>query len=70
MRGRKAYPVIAAGVTVVRAVHVAELRTSLKEVYEAANLAPPSYSTPLIVAGQSVTAAQIQELRLAVLVIW
>ena len=62
---------LAQGVTPVRAVDVAELRTALAEAYTAAGRTPPTYTDPTLAPGVTVvTATHIAELRAAVLALW
>ena len=62
---------LVAGVTPVKAVHLAELRTALGDVYAAASATPPTYTYPTVIAGATIiTAVDIAELRSAVLAIW
>ena len=59
------------GVTVAKVAHIAELRTALAQVYAAASLTGPTYARAALTAGATViTAADIEELRAAVLAIW
>jgi glucose/arabinose dehydrogenase len=60
-------PVLVPGVTPVQAIHLAEMRAALAEAYRAASRMPPTYSDPAITVGLPVRAAQIAELRAAVL---
>jgi hypothetical protein len=55
-------PGVVAG-TLIKAVHVYELRTALQQAYTAAKVAPPAYTNPTIAL---IKAAHIQELRSAV----
>ena len=56
---------ITPGTTPISAVHVLELRTALDEVYQALERPLPVYSYPTIVAGRTVTALDVGELRAA-----
>jgi hypothetical protein len=63
--------VVTAGATPVRAVHLTELRTRLGEVYVAASRPVPTYTHATVIGGvTAITAADIVELRAAVLAIW
>jgi hypothetical protein len=62
-------PVITPRVTIVKAAHLAELRSALSEVYTAAGRGAPLYSTA-VSAGTTIAAAQIAELRAAIVGIW
>jgi hypothetical protein len=55
-----------AGVTVVRASHLAELRNSLNAVYTAMGLALPVYSDNPLNGGALIRAVHITELRNAI----
>jgi hypothetical protein len=55
--------------SVVRAAHVVELRDALNGVYAAARRTPPSYSA-LVAKVTAIRAADVAELRAAVLAIW
>ena len=57
------------GITVVRALHVTELRAALAEVYVKIGQAPPGYLRANL-AGSTIAALDIAELRGAVLAIW
>jgi hypothetical protein len=62
---------VAPGVTVVKAVHLTELRAALTDVYTATGRVAPTWGVPTIVGRSTViTAAQIAELRAAVVTIW
>lgn len=57
--------------TSIKAVHLTELRSALNDVYVAASRTPPTYTDPTITGGTTtITAAQITQLRHAVLAIW
>jgi hypothetical protein len=61
-------PAIVGRRTVVRAVHVMELRSALEDAYVQAGVAPPSYSASTLTPGATVIrAADVNELRGAVL---
>jgi hypothetical protein len=61
----------AAGVTLVKAVHVTELRTALNAVYTAAGRTAPIYTHPTVAGGTTVvTAVDFAELRAAILAVW
>jgi hypothetical protein len=62
-------PDIQAGTTVVRAVHLADLRTALLQAYAAAGLTSPTFTDPVVTAGLKVKAVHISELRAAVVVL-
>jgi hypothetical protein len=54
-----------------RAQHVVELRAALAQVYQAASRSVPTYSTPTLSATQTpISAADIAEIRSAILAIW
>jgi hypothetical protein len=58
-------------VTVVKAVHVTDLRTALAEAYTAASRTPPTYTHAAVTGGITViTSVDIAELRAALLAIW
>ena len=62
-------PVLVAGASAPRVVHLLELRSALAKAYQVAGLALPAYmeSDASIVAGQTgIKAAQIEELRVAI----
>ena len=54
------------GVTTIKSVHVTQLRTALSEAYAAAGRPSPTYTDAGLVAGYSIKAAHINELRDAV----
>ena len=56
-------PTLSAGATMIKAVHILELRTALNQVYTKRNLALPVYTDPTLAAGTPSKAAHIQELR-------
>ncbi|HUF31461.1 MAG TPA: IPT/TIG domain-containing protein [Gemmatimonadaceae bacterium] len=59
-------PTLAAGTTVVKAVHFTELRTAVNAVRQLAGLGAPSYTDATITAGATmVKAAHVTELRTA-----
>jgi hypothetical protein len=60
----------APGATVVKAAHIAEVRTALAAVYTAAGRAVPTWNPPAIAPGTVITSAQIAEVRAAILAIW
>lgn len=60
-------PVIVAGVTAIKAVHVTQMRTAVIQAYQAAGRAAPTFSDPLLSSLSPVRAAHIMELRAAVL---
>ena len=60
-------PVLVPGVTPIKRVHLAELRTALLEVYVAAGRPAPIYSTRALTSGTTVIAAvDMMEVRAAV----
>jgi hypothetical protein len=61
---------IVVGVTPIKAAHVMELRTALAQAYAAAGRSAPTFAGPSNLVGALVMAAQIAELREAVLAIW
>jgi uncharacterized delta-60 repeat protein len=61
-------PTLTPGVTIIRSQHILELRAALAEVYATSGLPPPTYST-FPGAGVPIVAADITELRLAVIYI-
>jgi hypothetical protein len=56
-------PAIVAGVTVIRAVHLIELRSALDAVFTADGLPPPSWGASPVAGATTITAAQIEEVR-------
>jgi hypothetical protein len=50
-------------VTVVRAIHVNELRIGVNAVATLAHLSPPSFTDPALAAGMTIKAVHLQELR-------
>jgi hypothetical protein len=58
-------PSLAAAFTVIKAVHIAELRTALSSAYTACGVSPPTY-TDTNLAGVAVKAVHFNELRNAV----
>ena len=61
---------LTAGASIIRAVHISELRTALGAVYTALGMPPPSYTDPTLTSGETVVkVAHIAELRAAVLAI-
>ncbi len=61
-------PNLVPGTTAVKVVHVTDLRSALQDVYLAARLTPPAYST--ISTASPINAQAINEVRLAVKAIW
>ena len=59
-------PTLSAGTTLVKAAHIAELRTSLRQAYVRAGLAPPTFTDDPLAAGTTAKTAHITELRTAV----
>jgi hypothetical protein len=58
---------LTAGSTVIKAVHITELRTAVNAVYTKLGRTLPTYTDPTIVPGQTTSkAAHVQELRAAV----
>ena len=58
-------PVVSPQLTLVKAIHVAELRAALDDVYTAAGMGPRSYTDPtLTVATTPIRAVHLEELRL------
>lgn len=55
-------PILVAGVTSIRAVHITELRAALGEAYNQYGLTPPTYTDPML-TGIAVKAVHITELR-------
>jgi hypothetical protein len=62
-------PTLAAGLTTAKALHITDLRTALSQAYVAAGRPLPVYSAPAIGAGATIRAADITELRTAVVAI-
>ena len=62
-------PVLVPGVTVVKSAHLVDLRAALAELYEWIGFTPPDYATPTA-TGRPISAADIEELRVAVRAIW
>ena len=60
---------LAPGVTTINGVHITQLRNALSEVYAAAGRPSPAYTDPGLVAGYSIKAVHINELRDAVVVL-
>jgi hypothetical protein len=58
------------GVTLVRAVHLSELRNALGEVYEAAGRPQPTYSDLTLSAGLTIAARHVEEIRSAAAALW
>jgi hypothetical protein len=58
------------GTTMVRAVHLVELRTALEQVYVNDGRTPPSHTTATLGSGTTISATDIAELRAAVLRFW
>ncbi|MBV9497622.1 MAG: hypothetical protein JOZ54_25530 [Acidobacteria bacterium] len=58
-------PTLVAGTTIVKAVHVTELRTAVNAVRALAGLPAASFTTPSLGAGASILAAHVTELRTA-----
>jgi subtilisin family serine protease len=59
-------PTLTPGVTAIKGVHITQLRTALSEAYAAAGRPSPTYTDPGLVAGYSIKAVHINELRDAV----
>ena len=57
---------LVAGVTVIRASHITEMRAALAAVYAAAGRGAPAYTDGGLVPGMAIKAAHISELRAAV----
>lgn len=58
------------GVTTVKAAHILEMRTALEQVYALVPRTPPTWAQTITARSSLVTAAQIAELRAAVLAVW
>jgi hypothetical protein len=56
-------PVLTAGVTPVRAIHLSELRAALDAVYAADGLAPPDWGSAPVAQLTPVAAAHIEQVR-------
>jgi len=56
-------PTISENVIPVKAVHITELRAALNDAYVQAGLVPPIYTTPVIIPGVTIRAADLNELR-------
>ena len=53
--------------TEVKAIHLVEMRTALNQAYQAARLSPPTYTDPVIAAGEvPARVPHVAELRAAV----
>ena len=60
-------PTLAAGSTLMQALHISELREALADAYAAAGQAPPNYTDPTLTAmGTPIRASHILDLRAAV----
>ncbi len=59
-------PTLTPGATTIKGVHITQLRTALSEAYAAAGRPSPTYTDPGLVAGYSIKAVHINELRDAV----
>ena len=49
--------------TAIKAIHLAELRTALNEVYLAMGRTPPTYTDSIAAAGLTIKAIHLNELR-------
>jgi hypothetical protein len=61
---------IVTGVTSVKASHLLEMRTAVEQVYSAASKPVPTWAQAITARSTSITAAQLTELRTAVLAVW
>lgn len=62
-------PALASGSTVIKALHITNLRIALAQAYAAAGLTAPVYTDPGLGAGTGIKALHVQELRSAVVAI-
>ena len=63
-------PLSSSGSAVIRAAHIAELRTALAQVYASLNRAAPAYTDPALIPGvTAMKAAHVMELRAAVIAV-
>jgi hypothetical protein len=61
---------IVAGTTTIKAAHLQEMQTALTAIYVAAGRTAPSFSVSAVAGVTGATAAQITEIRAAILAIW
>ena len=57
---------MAGGITLIRAVHIADLREALRQAYLAAGMGSPFYTDPVLGPGAIMRTYHISQLRTAV----
>jgi len=63
-------PLLDRGVSIVKAVHVLELRTALAEAYGAAGQTPPTWGEALVAGATTIRGTHVFEVRAGILAIW